>query len=66
LLQYGAQHDFLWSICYFELEGHTWSVVTTPVTGEPQKLARVFLGHLRHLSFIRTISSFGAQEQAVR
>lgn len=66
LAEYQAQHDLIWSVCYLKIDGHIWSVVTTSVTGLPQEQAQVFLGHLRHLSFIRTLSPFGAQEQAVR
>lgn len=66
LVEYQTKHHLTWSVCYFELEGHTWSVVTTSVTGAPQEQAQVFLGHLRHLSFIRNLSPFGTQEQASR
>jgi hypothetical protein len=66
LADYQAKHDLTWSVCYFELEGHTWSVITAPSTGEPQKLAGVFLSQLCHLSFISTISPFGTEEQASR
>ncbi|MDQ5970698.1 MAG: hypothetical protein QG603_475 [Patescibacteria group bacterium] len=66
LAEYQAEYQLTWSVCYFELEGHTWSVVTMSVTGAPQEQAQVFLDHLRNLSFIRNLSPFGTQEQASR
>jgi hypothetical protein len=66
LVEYEAKHDLIWSTCYFELEGQTWSVVTTTVTGEPQALARVFLDHLRRLRFISSLDSNQVQQPVVR
>ncbi len=66
LADYAAKNSLTWSVCYFELEGQTWSVITTSVAGEPQKFARVFLSHLRRLSFISSIDTFGSEEQASR
>ena len=52
---YQAAHELDWSVCWLGIGDETWTAISMPVAGDTQKLPKVFLNHLRHLSFIKIL-----------